>query len=168
MVQAKPTSASRTHLTDMILPGDSNYHGNVFGGHVLALVDKVGSICARKHSGCEVVTASIDSFDFLAPIKLGEAIHIDGFIASTGRTSMEIYIKVMGEDLYTSTRYLTGECYLTFVALDEEGKPTNVPAILPETEEEKWHFERAGERKAYRNERRKAKYHHPEKLEQQQ
>jgi acyl-CoA hydrolase len=150
----KTPAESKTVLTDLVLPPDTNYHGTIFGGNVMAYIDKVASIVAMRHSRKMIVTASSDSLDFISPIKTGEAICLEGLITYTRNTSMEIYVKVEAEDLLTGERRLTATSYLTFVALDDQGKPTPVPQVIPETEEEKWHYNGAEERFSQRKKRR--------------
>lgn len=122
----------------------------------MAYIDEVAAIAAMRHSRRPVVTASIDSIDFLAPVKMGNSICLEAFVSSTGRTSMEVFVKVISENLRTGERVLTATSFLTFVALDEEGKPTAVPAVVPETEEEHYLMASAEERKKMRKERRKS------------
>lgn len=153
-MQAKKVSESRTIKTSLILPNNANYHGSIFGGDVLSMVDEVASITAMRHCRMPVVTASIDSFDFLAPAKVSNTLHLEAFVASTGRTSMEIIVKVSSENLMTGRSSLTGVSFLTFVALDAEGKPTPCPGIIPETDEEKRLFESAPERQKHRKDRK--------------
>ncbi|MED0675683.1 acyl-CoA thioesterase [Aneurinibacillus thermoaerophilus] len=153
-MQAKKTSESRTIMTDIVLPPDTNYHGTIFGGKVMAYIDKVASITAMRHCRRQVVTASSDSLDFLAPICTSEAICLEAYVSWTHNTSMEVYVKVEAENLLTGERRLTSQAYLTFVALDENGKPTPVPPVLPETEEERWNYRTAPERFEIRNRRR--------------
>ncbi len=139
----KKASASKTVLTDIVLPPDTNNHGTIFGGNVMAYIDRVASICAMRHARTRVVTASSDSLDFIAPIHLGEAIQVEGYVTYARKTSMEIYVKVEAENLLTGEKRLTATAYLTFVALDENGKPTPVPPVIPETDEEIYQYERA-------------------------
>ncbi|BAU27336.1 acyl-CoA hydrolase [Aneurinibacillus soli] len=153
-MQGKKTSESRTVMADIVLPPDTNYHGTIFGGNVMAYIDKVASITAMRHCRRQVVTASSDSLDFLSPIHTGEAILLEGYVSWTHNTSMEIYVKVEAENLLTGERRLTSQAYLTFVALDDNGKPANVPPILPETEEERWNYKTAAGRFEIRNRRR--------------
>ncbi len=154
-MEGKRVSESRTFMTDLVLPPDTNSHGTIFGGRVMAYVDKIASITAIRHSRMLVVTASSDSFDFLAPIKLGAAVQLEAFVTWTHHTSMEIFCRIESEDLLTGERTLTGTSYLTFVALGEDGKPAMVPPVIPETEEELWHFNTAAERRDTRLKRRK-------------
>lgn len=143
-------------MTDLVLPPDTNTYGTMFGGRVMAYVDKIASITAMRHCRMPVVTAATDSFDFLAPIRAGEAIRLEAFVTWTHRTSMEIFCRIESENLMTGERRLTGTSYLTFVALSAEtGKPAEVPRIIPETPEEMWHFETAAARREMRLARRK-------------
>lgn len=155
-MQRRTPSNSQTTLTDVILPAQTNNHGTVFGGEVMSYVDRVASISASRHAGAPVVTASFDSFDFLAPIQVGEVIHLRATVTWTGRTSMEIQVIVEGENLYSGKRSVTGVCFLTFVAVDEDGRPIPVPPIKPETEAERLQYERGKERAQQRKKRRKA------------
>ena len=120
----------------------------------MAYIDKVASITAMRHCRRQVVTASSDSLDFLSPIHTGEAILLEGYVSWTHNTSMEIYVKVEAENLLTGERRLTSQAYLTFVALDEHGKPATVPPVLPETEEERWNYKTAPDRFEIRSRRR--------------
>jgi acyl-CoA hydrolase len=154
MLQPKSISESRTLLTDLVFPPDTNHHHTIFGGKVMAYVDKIACIAAMRHCRKPVVTVSSDSFDFLAPIKTGEAIHLEAYVTWTHRTSMEVFVKVEAENLLTGEKRLTARAYLTFIALDENGKPTPVPPVIPETEEEKKHHAHAEERYALRQKRK--------------
>ncbi|MCL6444577.1 MAG: acyl-CoA thioesterase [Alicyclobacillus sp.] len=156
-MNAKPARESRTIMTDLVLPSDTNHYGTIFGGNVMAYVDKAASIAAMRHARMPVVTASSDSFDFLKPIKCGEAIRVEAFVTRTFHTSMEIFVKVESEDLMTGEVNLTATSYLTFVALGENGRPREVPAVIPETEEERWHFDTAPTRYAMRQQRKQGR-----------
>ncbi|MCM3760689.1 acyl-CoA thioesterase [Alkalihalobacillus oceani] len=153
-MKEKKAAESRTVLTDIVLPPDTNYHGTIFGGNVMAYIDKVASIAAMRHARSMVVTASSDSLDFISPIQTGEAICLEGYVSYTSQTSMEVYVKVEAENLLTGERRLTATSYLTFVALDENRKPTPVPPVVPETEEEKYQYAGAQERHEQRQKRR--------------
>lgn len=150
-----PVQQSRTYLTDLVFPPDTNHHNTIFGGKVMAYVDKIACIAAMRHCRKPVVTVSSDSFDFLAPIKTGEAINLEAYVTWTHRTSMEVFVKVESENLLTGTKQMTARAYLTMIALDDQGKPTLVPSVIPETEEEKLQHEKAKERYELRR-RRKA------------
>lgn len=157
-MQGKTTSESRTVMTDLVLPPDTNFHGTIFGGQVMSYIDKIASITAMRHARSAVVTASFDSMDFLAPIKVGEAISLLAYVTWTKRTSMEIFVKIQSENLMTGEKKITGTSYLTFVALDDQGKPKQVPPIIPETEEEKMQYESAPERYENRKKRKLRQY----------
>ncbi|MFA9458668.1 acyl-CoA thioesterase [Halalkalibacter sp. AB-rgal2] len=152
--KGKKASQSKAVMTDLVLPPDTNFLGSIFGGNVMAYIDKVACICAMRHARSMVVTASSDSLDFISPIHAGEAICLEGFVTYTHKTSMEVYVKVEAENLLTGERRLTATSYLTFVALDESGKPALVPPVIPETEEEKWQYKGAIERHKLRKQRR--------------
>ena len=154
-MKERKVSESRTTMTDLVLPPDTNTYGSMFGGKVMAYVDKIASITAMRHCRMPVVTASTDSFDFLAPIRAGEAIRLEAFVTWTHKTSMEIFCRIESEDLLSGELRLTGTSYLTFVALDEQGRPTEVPPISPETEEEAWHHQTAPARREMRLARRR-------------
>ncbi|MFD2372032.1 acyl-CoA thioesterase [Brevibacillus sp. GCM10020057] len=153
-MKVKTMQASRTIQASLVQPSDTNYHGTIFGGSMMAFIDEVAAISAMRHSRRPVVTASIDSIDFLSPVKMGHSICLEAFVSSTGRTSMEVFVKVISENLQTGERALTATSFLTFVALDEQGNPTEVPAVVPETEEEKRLMASAEERKKMRKERK--------------
>lgn len=153
-MESKSSRESRTIQASLVLPSDTNNHGTIFGGAMMAYIDEVAAIAAMRHSRKSVVTASIDSIDFLSPAKMGHSVCLDAFVVSTGKSSMEVFVKVISEDLMTGERQLTATSFLTFVALDENGKPTPVTPIVPETEEEKRLFESAKERKQMRIERK--------------
>lgn len=157
-MEPKSTSESRTVMTDIVLPPDTNNHGTIFGGQVMSYIDKIASITAMRHCRSHVVTASFDSMDFLAPIKLGEVISLTSHVTWTKRTSMEIFVKIQSENLLTGEKRLTGTSYLTFVALDENGGKVLVPPIVPETEEEKRQYESAPERYEARKKRKLQQY----------
>lgn len=153
-MKPKTAKESRTVQASLVLPSDTNNHGTIFGGTMMAYIDEVAAIAAMRHSRRVVVTASLDSIDFLTPAKMGNSVCLEAFVTSTGTTSMEVFVKIVSENLLTGERQLTATSFLTFVALDENGKPTPVPPVIPETEEEIYLFEKAGERKAARKERK--------------
>lgn len=157
-MEGKTTSESRTVMTDLVLPPETNNHGTIFGGQVMSYIDRIASITAIRHCRRPVVTASFDSMDFLAPIKLGEAIMLVAYVTWTHKTSMEIFVKIQSENLMTGERKMTGTSYLSFVALGEDGKPTDVPQIIPETDEEMRQFQSARERYEARKQRKKQRY----------
>lgn len=146
----KPVSNSASEYSELALPTDANGLGNVLGGKVMHLVDLAGAMAGMRHARKPVVTASIDHMNFLHPIHIGQLIVLHSQVNRVFRTSMEIGVKVMVEDLMTGEKLHTCSAYLTFVALDTEGKPTVIPAVIPETEEEKRRYCEAGERREYR------------------
>ena len=150
----KPASESRTIMTQLIFPLDTNHHDTMFGGKLMEYMDKVAAIAAMRHARMQVVTASTDSLDFLAPIQVGEVIEVEAFVTWTNRSSMEIYVTVNSENLYSGVRKTTVTAFFTFVALDDNGRPAAVPAVIPETEEEKQLHESAPERHMLRSKRK--------------
>lgn len=136
------------------MPQDANNLGHIFGGVILSMMDKTAAICAFRHSRASVVTASIDRVDFREPIHLGDLVVMRASVNFVGRTSMEIGVRVEAEDLMTGRRRHTNSCYLTFVAVDRNGRPIEVPALVPESEDEQRRFAAAKERRARRLEER--------------
>lgn len=152
MINTVPMSQSRTIQTHLVLPPDTNHHGTIFGGRVLAFIDEIGAITAMKHCNMPVVTASIDSVDFLSSARVGDVLEMTAIVTSTGRTSMEVYVRVESKNLLTGETRLTTESFLTFVAV-ENGQPMPVPGIVPETEREKLLFESGPARREHRKQR---------------
>jgi acyl-CoA hydrolase len=153
MENAYPVERSRTIQTKLVLPPDTNHMKTIFGGKVLAYIDEIAALSAMKHSNSVVVTASIDSVDFLSSATVGDALSLEAIVTSTGRTSMEVYVKVYSTNLLTSIKTLTTESFLTMVAVDKEGKPKPVPKVIPKTEEEKRLCNTAVLRKEHRKNR---------------
>jgi acyl-CoA hydrolase len=143
----KPVRESISEHTELALPIDANPLGAVLGGKVLHLVDITGAMAAMRHARMPAVTAAVDSFLFLHPARIGDLIVLRASVNRVFRTSMEVGVKVETEDLMTGRKLHTCSAYLTFVALDEHGKPSPVPPVIPETEEEKRRFRDAGERR---------------------
>ena len=133
---AKTPSDSKIIMTELVLPNDTNVFGNLMGGRLMYWMDIAAALCAGKHCNTPVVTASVDNISFESPIKLGNAVHIHASMSRTFKTSMEVYLKVWGEDYLIQNRYKSNEAYYTFVALDLDRKPIPVPAVHPETDEE--------------------------------
>lgn len=152
MLEKLPTSYSRTIQTKLVLPPDTNHLGTIFGGTVLAYIDEIAAITAMRHSGTAVVTASIDKVNFLSSARVGDILILEGIVIATGRTSLEVYVKVECQHLQTGEKTTTTTAILTMVAVNEDGRPTPVRGIIPETEEEKMLFESAQERKHKRME----------------
>lgn len=153
-MNSKTCSASRAIKTGRVLPPDTNNHQTLFGGKLMAYIDDIASISAAKHCRMDCVTASTDSVDFLEPIRPTDAITLESFVSHTGYSSMEVFVKVEAEDLFTGNKRIAATSFLTFVALDEVGKPTEVPSVVPETQEEIFLYETADERAAFRKKRK--------------
>jgi acyl-CoA hydrolase len=128
--------------------------GNVFGGVILSMMDKCAAIAAFRHSRTGVVTVSIDRVDFREPIHLGDLVVMKASVNYVGRSSMEVGVRVEAEDLLTGVRRHTNSCYLTFVAVDRNGRPIQVPEIHPETDDERRRHAAAQERRRRRLEER--------------
>lgn len=123
-----------------MFPSDANPAGNVFGGEILKQIDLVAGLVAQRHAQTNTVTASIDKVNFLKPVYVGNALVLNARLNYVSRSSMEIEIKVEAEDFVNNIRTLTGTAFVTVVALDKEGKPTQVPELLLETDEDKIKF----------------------------
>lgn len=147
-----PKSPQDTHnvMSELVLPNDTNTLGNLMGGRLMHWMDIAAAISAMKHCNCPVVTASVDNVSFAAPIKLGNLLTIESRVVRAFNTSMEVYLKVWGEDLSAQWRYLSNEAYLTFVALDPNGHPRKVPEIQPQTEADQAMWEGALRRRQIR------------------
>ncbi|MEM6894926.1 MAG: acyl-CoA thioesterase [Bacteroidota bacterium] len=139
-MQAKHPRHSRTVMTDMVLPGETNPLNNLFGGELLARMDRAASIAARRHSRRITVTASVNHVAFNRNVPLGSVVTIEASVSRAFRTSMEVFIDVWMEDRFTGMKSKANEAIYTFVAVDETGKPTEVPEITPETDLEKERF----------------------------
>jgi acyl-CoA hydrolase len=146
----KPVRESQAEYSEMALPNDVNPLGNLLGGKVMHLVDLAGAISAIRHARTAVVTASIDHMSFIHPVHIGQLIRLQASVNRVFRTSMEVGVKVLVEDLITGDLRHTSSAYLTFVALDQHGHRIPIPPVIPETEEEKRRFEAAGRRREYR------------------
>ena len=143
----KHPSESLTILTDLVLPSETNPLNNLFGGELLARMDRAASIAARRHSRRITVTASVNHVAFNRSIPLGSVVTVEAKVSRSFNTSMEIYIDVWLEDRESGIRTKANEAIYTFVAVDESGNPVPVPQIEPETELEKSRFEAALRRK---------------------
>ncbi|WP_077623542.1 acyl-CoA thioesterase [Sediminibacillus massiliensis] len=154
-MEAKPCVASLTVKNSHVLPPDTNNHGTLFGGRLMAHIDDVAAIAARRHSRRPVVTASTDSVDFLAPVKEGDTICLEAFVTWTHNTSMEIFVKAVTENLATGERKVCTTAFITMVALGDDNRPTPVPPVYPESDEEKFLHEEGPRRAELRKERRR-------------
>ncbi len=146
----KPVRESLSEYFEIALPNDANPLGNLLGGRVMHLVDLCGALAAARHSRKPVVTASVDHMTFLHPVHIGDLIILRSTVNRVFSTSMEIGVKVWVENLRSGVVRHTSSAYLTFVALDNDGKPSAIPPVIPETEEEVRRFDEAGARRAYR------------------
>ncbi len=150
MSQPLSSNVSRTIQTKLVLPPDTNHLGTIFGGTVLSYIDEIAAITAMKHCRKVVVTASIDTVNFLSAAKVGDILILEAAVISTGNTSMEVYVKVECENLKIGERKMTTTSILTMVATDNEGRPVKVPGVIPETIQEKALFKEAHVRKERR------------------
>ena len=171
ILESKKISESKVEIAQVMMPEHSNAAGNVHGGYILKLVDQAGAIVAARHTHLNCVTASLDRMDFISPVFIGNLAFAKASVNYTGRTSMEIGVRIEAECLKTGTHTHVGSAYLIFVALDRNDKPIAIPQILPETEKDKRRYEEAKKRREYRIEQRKAHKHvqqpcivRPEKL----
>lgn len=149
-MEGKRVSDSKVTLTQLMLPTDANAQGNVHGGVIMRLVDQAGAIVAARHSRRNVVTVVIDSMTFISPVYVGDLVIVEATLQYVGRTSMEVAVRVESEKWPTGERTHTSSAYAVYVALDDHGRPTPVPPLILETEEEK----RAGEEAKARQEHR--------------
>jgi acyl-CoA hydrolase len=141
---------SQSELSELALPNDANGLGNLLGGKLMHLMDVCGALAAMRHARTFVVTASFDHMNFRAPVQIGQLVLLYSSVNRAFRTSMEVGVKAFVEDLRSGARLHVASAYLTFVALDETHRPTAVPPVIPETEQEKRRYEDAGRRREYR------------------
>ena len=141
---------SFTVMNELVLPNDTNTFGNLMGGRLMYWMDIAAGIAAGKHCNAPNMTASVDNLSFKNPIKLGNVVHIEAKVSRAFNTSMEVYLKVWGEDNLHQYKYESNEAYFTFVALDPNGNPRKVPQLIPETEEEKKLYDGALRRRQLR------------------
>lgn len=146
-MEAKTPEQSKAIMTDLVLPSETNPLNNLFGGELLARMDRAASIAARRHSRRIVVTASVNHVAFNRAIPLGSVVTVEAKVSRAFSSSMEIYLDVWIEDRESGERTKANEAIYTFVAVDETGRPVKIPAIIPETDLEKERFEAALRRK---------------------
>jgi acyl-CoA hydrolase len=149
-MQGKPVRESISEYSELALPNDLNGLGNILGGKVMHLVDLAAAMAGMRHARRSIVTAALDSMRFLHPVKVGQLIVLRASVNRVFHTSMEIGVKVETETLLTGAKLHTCSAYLTFVAVDENGKPAPILPVIPETEEEHRRYREAGERREYR------------------
>ena len=145
-MSAKKVGESKTEMSQLMLPQHANLAGTVYGGTILAMADGVAYVCASRHAGPHCVTVAVDRVDFHEPIRIGELVTCIASVHYVGKTSMETGIEIFAEDLKAGTKRHTNSCYFTMVCLDENGRPREVPRLIPETPEEKRRFEEGEER----------------------
>ncbi|MDQ6595627.1 acyl-CoA thioesterase [Bacillus salipaludis] len=154
-MNAKKVKESRIINTAQVLSCDLNNYNTLFGGVLMKKLDDAATLSARRHSReKECVTASTDSIDFLCPIHQTDSVCVESFVTYTGKTSMEVFCKVIAEDIMTGERRIAATAFLTFVAFGENKRPVEVPGVIPETEEEIFLYKTAKERAEIRKIRR--------------
>jgi acyl-CoA hydrolase len=150
-IQTRPVADSQSERSEIIFPGDTNALGNLFGGRLMQFIDLTGAMAASRHARAVTVTASMDHLDFVAPVKVGDLLILKASVNRAFRTSMEVGVKCMVEDIREQKLRHVSSAYLTFVAMDSGGKLIPVPQVVPETEHQKRRFEDAGRRREMRS-----------------
>jgi acyl-CoA hydrolase len=140
-METKAIKDTQVIMHELVLPNDTNLLGNVLGGRVMHLMDMCAAMSAYKHARTAVITASVDQLDFLAPVKMGDIMILKSSVNYTGKSSMEVGVRIESENPKTGSIYHTSSAYLTFVSLNDNGKPQRVPMVTPETDVEKQRFE---------------------------
>ena len=154
MARDKSVRESASEISDLMAPGDANMLGTVFGGKLLALVDKAAAVCAMRHAEKPCVTIAMERVEFLVPIHVGDLVMVEARVHHVGKTSLEIGVEVYAEAMGQRERRHTNSCFVTMVAVDAKGRPTPVPGLRLETREEKARWAAAEERRAARAGRR--------------
>jgi acyl-CoA hydrolase len=150
MPQPKFARESVTVMTEMVLPNDTNTLGNLMGGRLLYYMDIAAAIAAQKHSNRIVVTASVDNVSFAEAVRLGNIVTLKAQVTRSFSSSMEVFIEVWAEDIPAGVRVSTNSAFYTFVAVDQTGRPIEVPGVIPETDEEKDRYDSALRRRQLR------------------
>jgi len=153
----RTVSESQSEMTELILPNDTNTLGNLLGGRLMHFIDLVGAMAAYRHARTHVVTASMDHIDFIAPVHVGDLLILKSSVNRAFNTSMEVGVKVWVENTIAGMHRHVASAYLTFVAIDSQGRRVPVPPLRPETDEEKRRFEDAGRRRELRQKERERK-----------
>jgi len=143
MTHLKTSRASRVHLSQLMQPEHANNYGNVHGGWIMKLVDEAGALACMRHAQTRVVTVAVDSFVFREPIKIGDLVILTAEVTYTGHASMEAEVQVIAENPITGERTHTNTAYLVYVGLDERGRPTPIPPLYLETDEDKARYVQA-------------------------
>ena len=149
-METRKAAESLTMMTELVLPNDTNTFGNLMGGRLMYWMDIAAALSAMKHCGSPVVTASVDNISFREPILLGHVVTLKAKVTRAFNSSMEVRIDVEAEDIPSGKKSLSNSAYFTFVAVDQSGRPIDVPEIEPETEEEKAHYDGALRRRQLR------------------
>ncbi|MBN8654883.1 MAG: acyl-CoA thioesterase [Anaerolineae bacterium] len=139
----KTSRASRVYLSQLMQPEHANHHGNVHGGWIMKLVDEAGALACMRHAQTRVVTVAVDSLVFREPIKIGDLVTFTAEVTYTGRTSLEAEVQVIAENPITGERTHTNTAYLVYVGLDDDNRPTAIPQLVLETDEDKARYEQA-------------------------
>ncbi|UOF02143.1 acyl-CoA thioesterase [Bdellovibrio reynosensis] len=150
MKTSKPVAASKVIMTQLVLPSHTNSLGTIFGGTIMSWIDIAAAISAQRHSNREVVTASIDRLDFIAPVYTGWVVNLKASVNYTSRTSMEVGVRVDAENPKTGEVFHTASAYCTFVALGSNGKPSEIPELTLQTDDDKRRYEDAKKRREVR------------------
>jgi acyl-CoA hydrolase len=150
----KVPGESVVEMMELVLPNDTNPLGNLQGGRLMHWIDIAGAMAASRHSNKVVATVALDNLDFRHPVRAGELVILNAKLTWTGNTSMEVAVNVYAENVKTGNIIQTNQAFVTYVALDDEGKPTPVPRLIPETEEEKKDYIEAELRRVQRLKRR--------------
>jgi acyl-CoA hydrolase len=153
---ARPVRESQHETSEIMMPQHANILGHVFGGVILSMMDRTAAVAAIRHARGNCVTVSVDRVDFREPIHVGDLVIMKASVNYAGRTSMEIGVRVEAENMIDGVRRHTNSCYLTFVAIDRNGRPVEVPQLLPETPAEERRSAAAMERRRRRLEERAA------------
>lgn len=149
-MEPKKPKDSLVNMTQVVLPNDTNYLNNLRGGKVLHWMDLATAVSAQKHSERIVVTASVDNVSFSSPIKMGDVVTMQSKVTRAFNTSMEVHVEVWAENIPQKRKVKSNDAYFTFVALNDMNKPEPVPEIIPQTDEEKEQYEKAGRRRDLR------------------
>lgn len=156
-VPSRSVAESQSEMTELVLPNDTNTLGNLLGGRLMHFIDLVGAMAAYRHSRAHVVTASMEHIDFIAPVHVGDLVILKASVNRAFQTSMEVGVKAWVENAMAGTRRHVSSAYLTFVAIDENGRRLPVPPLVTETDDELRRYEDAGRRREQRTQERERK-----------
>lgn len=150
-IKSKTVKESQVQMIELVLPNDTNILGNLLGGRLMHWIDIAAALAASRHCNNVAVTAAVDNLNFHQPVRLGEIVRLNASVNRAFKTSMEVGVKVEVEDIHTGIISHTNSAYLTFVSIDNDSKkPVPVPAVIPESEEEKRRYEQALKRREQR------------------